>query len=269
MSTRKNETDGSFVLKAGEDNLRFTRDLLVENEALRLLVAGLRTEKLELLGRAQAAEPLIAELSQLREEQSRLRREQEEWQKQISETATENRRFADGYMAVEKRHSDLMNLYVASYRLHGTIDRAEVIGAIQEIVANLVGCEENAIFEVSPAGDVMRLVASVGIDADAFAAVPVGEGIIGRTAKTGDIFVTDGEGADSETNPEGLTACVPLKLNGQVIGAIALFRMLPQKPALEGVDHEMFDLLATHAATALYCSGLHAAHGSVSASRPC
>jgi hypothetical protein len=42
-----------------------------------------------------------------------------------------------------------------------------------------------------------------------------------------------------------------------VTGAIALFRLLPQKPALEDVDHELFELLATHAATALYCTRLH------------
>jgi hypothetical protein len=43
-----------------------------------------------------------------------------------------------------------------------------------------------------------------------------------------------------------------------VTGAIALFRLLPQKAGFQAVDRELFDLLATHAATALYCSGLHA-----------
>jgi hypothetical protein len=34
--------------------------------------------------------------------------------------------------------------------------------------------------------------------------------------------------------------------------------MLPQKPALAAIDRELFDLLGSHAAIALYCSGLHA-----------
>ena len=32
--------------------------------------------------------------------------------------------------------------------------------------------------------------------------------------------------------------------------------LLGQKPVLEESDHELFDLLATHAATALYCTSL-------------
>jgi GAF domain-containing protein len=42
-----------------------------------------------------------------------------------------------------------------------------------------------------------------------------------------------------------------------VTGAIAIFRLLPQKVGLEEVDRELFELLATHAATALYCTQLH------------
>ena len=45
-----------------------------------------------------------------------------------------------------------------------------------------------------------------------------------------------------------------MKLEDRVTGAIALFRLLPQKTALEAVDRELFDLLATHAAMALYCT---------------
>jgi hypothetical protein len=35
-------------------------------------------------------------------------------------------------------------------------------------------------------------------------------------------------------------------------------RLLEQKRSIEPVDYELFDLLATHAATALYCANLHA-----------
>ena len=55
----------------------------------------------------------------------------------------------------------------------------------------------------------------------------------------------------------GLTACIPLKLEDRVVGAIALFRLLPQKSGFESLDMELFELLGTHAATALYASGLH------------
>jgi hypothetical protein len=255
----KNDTDRNVVLKIGEDNRRYTKDLLTENENLRFLVASLRRERQELLEKVQLTGPLLDELEKLREEQARHRREQERVQTEIAEIEKRNRHFSEGYLEVEKRNNDLMNLYVASYRLHGTVDREEVIGVIQEIVANLVGCEESGIFEVSPEGDELKLVASVGIDAAAFEKVRIGEGPIGRAALEGETFVAEPEPLESASPEQSLTACIPLKLNGRVTGAIALFRLLPQKPTLEGVDHEMFDLLATHAATALYCTSLHAA----------
>lgn len=267
---KKNEGDPAYVaLKIGEDNRRYTKDLLTENENLRYLVAALRQERQELLEKVCLTGPLLDELEKLREEQARHRREQERVQQEISEIETRNRRFSEGYLEVEKRNNDLMNLYVASYRLHGTVDRTEVIGTIQEIVANLVGCEESGIFEVTAGGDELQLVASVGIDAAAFDRVRLGEGAIGRAALEGETFVAPC-GEELSEGPAGLTACIPLKLNGRVTGAIALFRLLPQKPALESVDHEMFDLLATHAATALYCTRLHATHSAnVQAGQPC
>jgi GAF domain-containing protein len=63
---------------------------------------------------------------------------------------------------------------------------------------------------------------------------------------------TDGKAVEKKS---GLTACIPLVLDGHVIGAIAVFRLLDQKESkLAPLDFELFDLLATHAASALYCS---------------
>jgi hypothetical protein len=47
-------------------------------------------------------------------------------------------------------------------------------------------------------------------------------------------------------------------LGARAIGVIAIVKLLSHKPALEAIDHELFGLLATHAASALYCSDLHA-----------
>jgi hypothetical protein len=87
--------------------------------------------------------------------------------------------------------------------------------------------------------------------------VPVVSGRIGRVAASGDNDIGRG-GTTDRPQEANLTACVPFKLDGKVTGALALFRLLPQKAAFEAVDHELFDLLATHAATALYCTSLHA-----------
>jgi GAF domain-containing protein len=55
---------------------------------------------------------------------------------------------------------------------------------------------------------------------------------------------------------------VPLVLNGESIGAIAVFRLLAHKPEFEPLDLELFDLLASHAAVALHYSKRDAADAS-------
>jgi phage-related minor tail protein len=275
MATRRGDGNGpAYVLKVGEDNRRYAQDLLSENERLRFLVASLDSERLSLVEKVADVDRLLqerdtlgavvaslrqdqqrleAELLRVCDERSRHERDRDELRDQLADIERQNRRFSEEYVEVEKRNNNLMSLYVASYRLHGTVNRKEVLDTIQEIVANLVGCEEQAVFEVE--GGTLRLIASVGIDPEAYGELVLGEGAIGRAALEGTIYVPGpgkGRGVD-----EGLTACIPLKLEGEVTGAIALFGLLPQKPALEDVDHELFELLATHAATALYCTQLH------------
>ena len=178
-------------------------------------------------------------------------------QRLLGEVEKENRRFSEQFVEVEQQNTNLANLYVASYRLHATLDRTEVLEGIQEIVANLIGCEELAILEVTEDGRSLSLLASYGIDPAAFRSVPLGAGIVGHTALTGETYLA--QGTDERVPQEAdLSACLPLKLGGRVTGVLALFRLLPQKRGFEAVDYELFDLLATHAATALYCTGLHA-----------
>ena len=219
MSHHDEDGPGAYVRRVSQETQRYAEELIAENHQLRMRIGALEGEH----HRLQA----------------------------------ESDRFAGQYRELEAQNTNLANLYVASYRLHGTVDRDEVLGTIQEIVTNLVGSEELAVFEADEGG--LRLVASTGIDPDPFRRVACGAGVIGRCARTGETFVR-GDGIAGEALPAeaDLSACVPLKLDGRVSGAIALFRLLPQKAALEALDRELFDLLATHAATALYCATLHA-----------
>jgi hypothetical protein len=192
---------------------------------------------------------LRQELEQNKSEETRLKQH-------LAETQAENKRFFEQYAEVEQENSNLANLYVASYRLHGTLDRAQVLDVIQEIVINLVGSEEMGIFEMEEDGSSLRLISSFGIDPGPLKRIPTGRGAIGASAQTGEVAIWPRAAASRDQL--GLTACVPLKLDGRVTGVIAIFGLLPQKPDLGPLDRELFDLLATHAATALYCTSLHA-----------
>jgi regulator of replication initiation timing len=246
MSKITDETGRLYIERVRLDAQRYTRELLQENDNLRSLVVSLEAEKRRLGEQLQA----------IRDEAERFAREQQDLHQRLTEMQTESSRFAEQFVQVERQNSNLANLYVASYQFAGTLDRDRVLQVIQEILANLVGSEEIAVFELDDTGASLRLVASHGIESAAFARVALGQGVIGAVAASGDGWIA-GDAAPAEGTEALLTACVPLKLEDRVTGAIAIFRLLPQKRGIEPVDRELFDLLATHAAMALYCTALH------------
>jgi len=274
---KKPAAERTYVRKVQEGTQKYARDLMGENDRLRGLIAALESERVRLAERARSVEHILQELDLLRgavstlereklavqvqlfaarEELESHRQERERLEQQVADVEKESRRFAEQYVHVEAQNTNLANLYVASYRLYGTLDRQEVLGAIQEIVVNLIGSEELGVYELEPEEATLRLVASVGIDPTAHDRVAVGAGRIGRVAATGEPDIGGGAEVAARAVETDLSACIPLKLDGRVIGAIALFRLLPQKNGFESVDRELFDLLGTHAATALYCTRL-------------
>lgn len=271
---------GAYVRKVQEGTQSFAQELLGELERLQVLVAALEAEKESLSdrvgefhGTVRANEALRALAASLESEMNRLHeqaialraenerhlKEQARLQAQLESMKAEGQRYSTRYTEIEQQNSNLANLYVASYRLHSTLDRKEVVDTIQEIIANLIGSEEAGLFELDSEKQTLELVASFGFSREACPTVRVGSGPIGRAAQTGEILVAEPRRtAGPTTLEERLTACVPLVLDGRVTGAIAIFGLLPQKAGIEEVDRELFDLLATHAATALYCTSVHA-----------
>jgi GAF domain-containing protein len=242
----KDDTGLHYIERVRQDAARYARELLEENEKLRGLVLSLEGENRR----------LGEQLQTIRDEAERFSREQAGLQLRLAEIQSESRRFAQQFVEIERQNSNLANLYVASYQFAGTLDRERVLQVIQEILANLVGTEETAVFELDEKGGALRLLSSNGIDPEPFRRLVRGEGAIGTVADTGEAWIA-GDAAPAEGTEAHLTACVPLKLEERVTGVIAIFRLLPQKSGLEPVDRELFDLLATHAAMALYCTGLH------------
>jgi hypothetical protein len=228
-------TPQTYVEQAREDLHNYGQGLLAENERLRGKVAALESEKRQL---ESGLEEGMSELGRLRV--------------RLEEIQQDNQEYSDEFQRIEQQSGNLANLYVASYQLHSTVDRDAVLRTIQEIVINLIGSEEIAIFECDDQGR-FRVISSTGIDDYVFAPFRIGEGPIGRHLFDGEVYVN----RSTTMQPDGLTGCVPLKIGDRTIGAIAVFRLLAHKSGLERLDHELFALLAVHAATALYCSMLH------------
>ena len=170
------------------------------------------------------------------------------------------RLLVDGLKAEsEAQVANLASLYVAVTSVHGALDRPSVLSSVQEIVTNLIGSEEMAIFETDSARGRLTLLASIGIEPGPYQEIGLGEGAIGRAAATGERVIRNEGGSLTEDGDAALTACIPLKVAGRIVGVLAVFRLLPHKGALDAIDIDLFDVLAAHAASALLFTRLYAA----------
>jgi GAF domain-containing protein len=148
----------------------------------------------------------------------------------------------------ERRGTRTAGQLVAIRRLQSTLDRSQMLLALEEVAASLVGCEELALFEL--AGNELRLVHSVGIDAAALEALRLVDGVARHCEAAGGPWNDEARGAVDRNEPR-LTACVPLQVDGRCVGALALFRLLEHKQQLEQPDIEMLELLGAHVGVAL------------------
>jgi hypothetical protein len=198
---------------------------------------------------------LLAETAELRALVDELQRENA----RLHAIEAEHARLLEQQAHVEQQNADLASLYVAAHRLHAALRREDVVAAIHEIITNLVGCEEFAIFDASPDGMVLSPLSWWGVDLDYLCALCLDRGVIDDVATRGGSFVADT--LSRARGPRGelpITACVAMKLDGRLTGLIVLFRMLAKKARFEPLDRELLDLLATHAALALYVTRAYA-----------
>ncbi|HEX6641251.1 MAG TPA: GAF domain-containing protein [Thermoanaerobaculia bacterium] len=241
----------NYVQKVREDTNRAMSEVKGQNERLRDMVAALESDR----SRLQIEKIRLQEqLMNVREDLAQRIDEHNSLLRRLSEVQRENESVAGRFVEIETQNTNLANLYVAGYQLHGSLDRAQVLAAIKEIVINLIGSEDFAIFE-RDGEDRLRMIDWFDEQPSIFNEVKFGEGIIGQVATSGEMFVSNGDQGRSV----GLAACVPLQVDGRVTGAIAIFRLLPQKhDGLEALDEELLGLLASQAGIALYCTTLHA-----------
>jgi transcriptional regulator with GAF, ATPase, and Fis domain len=209
---------GEEFLQAVRRGMEFTKELLSENERLR------------------------RRLAELDEAQQNAARSPE-----------------DRFLEIEQENNDLANLYVASCQLHSTLDVDEVVRIIIEIMINLIGADSFAIYLLDEERQELRAVAAEGLDPSSVPACRVGEGRLGQAVASGSprTFDAPPAGGLRAPDPERPLVCIPLRLEGEAIGAIAIFDLLQQKQSFSALDHELFDILAGHAATAIFAARLH------------
>ncbi len=154
---------------------------------------------------------------------------------------------------VEHQVGRMMTLYVASYQLHATLDPVEVQSTIAEIALNLIGAEQFILILRDNEDRGYQVCLNQG-DSDAlWARSPRYEGgdpLI-------DAALTDGVLRFGPHPSSPVLAVVPLRVQDISIGALAILKLFSHKPGLVKEDHDLLDLLAAHAASAIFASRVY------------
>ncbi len=232
-----------FVQKLTASAQKHAEELFEQNERLKSLVASLEEKHVQ----------ISEELSGLREERDALRAERGKLKNVLDEALAQNRRDIERSALVEQQCTSLANLYVATFKLHGSLERADVLAAISEIVVNLVGCEHFGVFERS--GSHLELIGEFSSHPSSLRGLPAESGFVADIFETAGPWIKGRDPLSTSPVPADVTAVIPLRLRSKLTGAIVLFDLLPQKGGTFGdVDLELMDLLSAHAATALFAS---------------
>lgn len=177
-------------------------------------------------------------------ELARLRAENESLRQQLARAHQERRE-------TENSHNNLSNLYVVLHGLFANLDREVIRTVLRDVLVNFVGTEEVACYEVE--GDTLRLSWQVGVDLPV--ELPLGEGVIGKACADGELRVMSAAELRGRRHDEP-SAIVPLQTAApaHLVGALVIFGLLPQRAHYEALDQELFRVLSTHGAAALWVS---------------
>jgi GAF domain-containing protein len=151
----------------------------------------------------------------------------------------------------------LMNLYVATYQLHATLDPLEVQSTIAEIATNLLGAERFVLLFWKENSTQCEIALSQGLESDvsgvyAGGVYAGGDAMVDATLSDGVLRIGPMAGSDA-------VAAVPLTVQGSTVGALVLLKLFPHKAALKAEDRDLLDLIAAHAASALFAARVYSA----------
>lgn len=245
----------SFVRQFLRKGVELTENLLEENKELHRKLAESQQQIARLMAQIasdDAIRDFVRTIDKLEDERKKLL-------EKSTELEDETRRTEHRNVEIEQELHDLANLYIASSHLHSTLSIRGVVKHLKELCQQLVGAEIYAIYLMQ--GDDTRAVplACDGVDIATLTPVIKGEGPVGDVLMTGVPRVI--EHVQSRGSLESPVAVIPLMVRDEAVGAIVIATVFEQKDVWAPVDHELFKLLGSHAATALIAANLYATAG--------
>ena len=179
-----------------------------------------------------------------------------ELERRLATAESDVKELASRLVDSEHQGGRLMNLYVATYQLHATLDPAEVQATIAEIAINLLGAEQFVLLLRRDEGDGCEISLIEGMH-DEMDPLYAGETYIGGDPMV-DTTLADGVLRLGPTAESRALAAVPMRVQNEIVGALVLLKLFDHKPILRAEDRDLLDLLSAHAASALFAARLFA-----------
>jgi nitrate/nitrite-specific signal transduction histidine kinase len=252
MSSQDPKVQAEEFLSIFRKGAEFSRELLKENERLRTELASVQDRQDDAARTPETWDKLRVELlGRIRS----LEEENHSMRDRLDLVERENNQFAQRYIEIEEENNNLANLYVASYQLHSTLDPDEVLKSIVEIAINLIGAEVFGVYLLNEETGELRAVACEGADLENFPRIQLGQGLLGKAVAAREATCWDAPQHKGDLSQP--VVCVPLAVHDRPVGAIVVHGLLAQKSGFTPLDHELFNMLGRHAATAIFAARLY------------
>jgi GAF domain-containing protein len=241
----------SFFKRGAE----LTDEVVQDNRRLRAQIERLEHDNVALrkqVASDKAMRDLVRKIDELESEKQRLL-------STVTEQEEITGRITNRFAEVESELESFANLYVASFQLHQSLRLRTVVRHIRELLVQLVGVKSLAVYFADEEGRRLAPIVAEGVDIESLPTLAPQEGaprdeiaaVIERAFLTGIAHVPEGG------KPSRPVACIPLRVEDRAVGAIVVYDLLAQKPALASVDRELFKLLGAHAGASLVAAYLY------------
>ncbi len=244
----KRERD-TFIQQFFRRGAQISEELLNDIEHLRQQVTELEGDNARL--RAQLASDgaireLLRKIEELEAEQHKL----------ISDSArpeTTQAEFARRFAELENELAHMGTLHVANLQLHASMSIRRAFKSIRELLAQFLGAAQFAVYwEDEPIVAGAELIVPImveGLTKREAREVGVDDSSVWAPYKRGQVWVAEGTTAGGSI--EHPVAIIPMHMGAERLGAVVIFRTLPQKTTFDSADRELFKLLSTQAAAAI------------------
>jgi hypothetical protein len=168
-------------------------------------------------------------------------------QNELDEARTENARLAEELVEMERRLHRLSGLQVTTYELHSTRDLERVQQTVAHAARDLLGARRYVLLLRDGHESPCKVVLADGFEGDL--PEPYGEeDYAGGVDAVDQALATGARHFDLDNRP---AVVVPLRYQDHVVGALVLEEVAQGSSLSGGLDSEILDLFAAHAASAL------------------